>query len=204
MESKPVFELHKLSEGYIVTSNEQIEKGNIVLETLIDGKKELFEIHTLNDINLERQVKVIAQQDQIDFSSLSEEQQKEIGWFDVEKLAKESIGNKYFQDEILDAIADYKKGFQKAQELLSDRRFSLDEVRQSFWKCFENRGLGYSVTMGDLEVELSKSLSQKSWKVEVEVEKETLYTDDGLDYKGNLIPKLTNDKIKILKLVKNK
>ena len=33
--------------------------------------------------------KVIIQQNQIDFSGLSEEEQKEIWWFDVEKLACE-------------------------------------------------------------------------------------------------------------------
>jgi hypothetical protein len=190
------YTLHKLPEGgFIVTSDEKINKYDIAFEIL---NKVLFTVLEENDYSNSSFKKLIAQQEQIDFSALSEEEQKEIGWFDVEKLAKESIGNKYFQDEIPDAIADYKKGFQKAQELLSDRRFTLDEVRQSFWKCFENIGLGYSVTMGDLEVELSKSLS---WKVEVEMEKETLYTDDGLDYKGNLIPKLTADgKIKILKL----
>jgi hypothetical protein len=195
MESKPVFELRKTSEGFIITSDEEIKDRDF---TLSPTDNTVFQMHKVFvSVDIGNYKKVIAQQDQIDFSALSEEEQKEIGWFDVEKLASKEYSPNIYNSYAIDG---YKKGFQKSQELLSDRRFSLDEVRQSFWKCFENRGLGYSVTMGDLEVELSKSLSQKSWKVEVEVEKETLYTDDGLDYKGNLIPKLTNDKIKILKL----
>ena len=188
------YTLHKLSQGlFIVTSDEQTKEGDIFKHPV-----NILE-RASRDLDGRGLLKAIAQEPNIIFSALKEEEQKEIGWFDVEKLAKESIGNKYFQDEILDAIADYKKGFQKAQELLSDRRFSLDEVRQSFWKCFENRGLGYSVTMGDLEVELSKSLSQKSWKVELEMEL-NLNGKNGLD-RALFIPKLTaKKKIKILKL----
>jgi hypothetical protein len=196
------YTLHKLPEGFIITSDDRIKLSdtclNIVHRIVVNPTDEDWA--NSNSDNLK---KVIAQQDQIDFSTLSEEEQKEIGWFDVEKLAKESIGNKYFQDEILDAIADYKKGFQKAQELLSDRRFTLEDVQLAFAKGAECTTKPYPQNV-QFENEYKQSLSQKSWKVEVEVEKETLYTDDGLDYKGNLIPKLTNDKIKILKLVKNK
>jgi hypothetical protein len=200
---KPKYTLHK--QGFIVTSDEQIKEGDVVLEKYGDGSLKLSTCTPMSKLISEEysksfQTKVIAQQDQIDFSALTEEEQKKIGWFDVapfvnkhfEKYWDKEDGTKMTRDEITAEMmtsllveqASYVAGFQKAQELLSDRRFTLDEVRQSFWKCFENRGLGYSVTMGDLEVELNKSL----WKVEVEMEKETLYTDDGLE------------KIKILKL----
>jgi hypothetical protein len=195
MESKPVFELHKLSEGYIVTSDEQIKEGDSFYRNtgvISVMNKELSRYYeSIKDLSAHNEYKLIAQQDQIDFSALSEEEQKEIGWFDVEKYIDNLFKDEFeIAQEAMPAIwYDIKlkaiQTFQKAQELLSDRRFTLDEVRQSFWKCCEIRGLGYSVTMGDLEVELSKSLSQ--WKVELEMEKETLYTDDGLDYKRNLI-----------------
>lgn len=44
----------------LAVSDEKIEIGDIVLETLNDGKQGLFEIHTLNDIDLTRQIKVAA------------------------------------------------------------------------------------------------------------------------------------------------
>ena len=195
---KPTYTLHKLSEGYIVCSNEQIEKGSIVLETLIDGKKELFEIHTLNDIDLERQVKVIAQQDQIDFSALSEEEQKEIGWFDVEKLAYNYSFATQSDPNWGTTILSLIKGFQKAQELLSDRLFTLEEARHFF-----NEGL--LVPNKDIQNadnifnQVVQSLSQKSWKVEVEVEL-NLNGRNGLE-RASFIPKLTNGKIKILNIL---
>ena len=52
--------------------------------------------------------------------------------------------------------------------------------------------------------EEEQSLSQqKSWKVELEMKEEVLYTEDGLDYKGGLIPKLTKGKVKITKILGN-
>jgi hypothetical protein len=207
---KPIYALHKLSEGYIVTSNEQIEKGSIVLETLIDGKKELFEIHTLNDIDLERQVKVISQQDQIDFSALTEEQQKEIGYFDVVNFSQKhkDLQLKSGKDlsHSISSMYGFMDGFKTAQELLSDRRFTLEELEWAFMRGALINQRSHNGEILSFTTERTKdiqSLSQKSWKVELEVEKETLYTDDGLDYKGNLIPKLTNGKIKILKLCQN-
>jgi hypothetical protein len=196
------YTLIKTPEQFLVVSDEEYKEGK-EYEILVYNKGLVFETNRL----LPHFKQVVAQQDQIDFSALKEEEQKEIGWFDVEKLAKESIGNKYFQDEIPDAIADYKKGFQKSQELLSDRRFTLEELEWAFMRGALINQRSHNGEILSFTTERNKdiqSLSQKSWKVEVEVEKETLYTDDGLDYKGNLIPKLTNDKIKILKLVKNK
>ena len=174
---KPIYTLHKLLEGFIVTSDEQVEKGNIVLETLIDGKKELFEIHTLNDINLERQVKVIAQQDQIDFSSLSIEEQKEIGYFDVVNFSQKhkDLQLKSGKDlsHSISSMYGFMDGFKTAQELLSDRIFTLKEVKQSLFDLadvfFNNCQKG--ITEEDCQKYqniIIQSLSQKSWKIEIE------------------------------------
>jgi hypothetical protein len=213
MESKPVFELHKLPEGFIVTSDEDIQTNDLYYLSRTNLVHRCEEDST--ELNLEKRfgtAKVIAQQDQIDFSALTEEEQKEIGWFDVEKLALRLIGivekdvpdwKDWITDQDFRKYEGFIKGFQKAQELLSDRRFTLEDVQLAFAKGAAYITKPYPQNV-QFENEYKQSLSQKSWKVEVEVEKETLYTDDGLDYKGNLIPKLTNDKIKILKLVKNK
>jgi len=208
---KPTYVLHKLLKGFIVTSDEQVEKGNIVLETLIDGKKELFEIHTLNDIDLERQVKIIAQQDQIDFSGLSEDEQKEIGWFDFERLAlKPAIEDSktYTDVNTYDFRRGFEKGFKKVQELLSNRRFSLEDMEAIFYVGVQlgiNQEL-HTQQHKPLQDEdkvfnrTVQSLSQKSWKIELEME-------DKIALDGHTVigkePKLTNGKIKILKLCQN-
>lgn len=99
------YTLHKLPEGFIVTSNEEIKEGDIGFDGLYifkclkpfianettSGKNipcfyiELGKSPVFHETSYIK--KVIAQQDQIDFSSLLEEEQKEIRWFDVEKLA---------------------------------------------------------------------------------------------------------------------
>jgi hypothetical protein len=195
-----------MPEGFIVTSNERPQLNECYYSRLSEtiGYTAPNGVH---NINLD---KVIAQQDQIDFSSLSEEQQKEIGLnqYDFAQMFYEILKKTYpYFDEWIEA-----KEYKKAQSLLSDRRFSLDEVRQSFWKCCEIRELGYSVTMGDLEVELSKSLSQKSWKVELEMTYNVFTSAGASDLELSVhglqdvifsSPKLTNGKIKILKLCQN-
>ena len=79
---------------------------------------------------------------QIDFSVLKEEEQKEIGWFDVESEAERDWVYKEYGFEVgynpkrcVDGaiqkpkfINGYKKGFQKAQELLSDIRFTEEDI----------------------------------------------------------------------------
>jgi hypothetical protein len=192
-----MYKLHKLKEeGFIVTSDEQPFPNEKVLSTVTNIVTTFTDPRHFSEGTY---FKVIAQQDQIDFSALSEGDQKKIGWIDVEKLANEHFDL---------SIEDWCNGFQKAQELLSDRVFTLEDIKQSFWRCFENRGLGYIVTMGDLEVELNKSLSQpKSWAVEIEMEDIGEEGWSGDDYTGEpvwnekLVPKLTDGKIKILKIL---
>jgi hypothetical protein len=147
------YNLHKLPEGFIITSDETpIKKGELYYNIVN------YQIFKLDGVVFNHCKKVIAQQHQIDFSALSGEEQKEIGWFDVEKLSLQDnefwrYGGDYDVFE-----TGFKAGFQKAQELLSDRRFTLEDIEQAmieglsiekFWeKCVQ-------------------SLSQpKSWKVE--------------------------------------
>jgi hypothetical protein len=170
---KPTFRLHKLPQGYVLTSD---EKG--------EGK----------GIN----VPVIAQD--FDFSSLSPEDQKEIGWFDVEKLAIEYEKNHYDGDLGRGPIKIYCDAFQKAQELLSDKRFTLEDIR----KALELKNPFASYV--DSDEHIIQSLSQpKSWEVEVEIE--TVYEDklEGIEFIPRPVskqPKLTNGKVKVLRIIK--
>ncbi len=190
------YTLHKLPEGFIVTSDEEIKTGDIKWHHVTGLRKALV------DGNYTNQFKVIAQQDQIDFSSLSEEEQKEIGWFDIEKLTykhcrkvKSNVG-----------YNDYIEGFQKAQELLSDRRFTLEDMKKATEIALNSSYVttqhfsGHSTVKHNFTSnEIIQSLSQpKSWKVELEME----YDLESIDSSKKVMrPKLTNGKIKILKLL---
>lgn len=121
------YTLYKLPERFILTSDEWITNDYVGLyySKYYNSIKESKGI----SIGHSSDVKIIAQQDQIDFSSLSEEEQKEIGYFDVNKLAEQ---NGYPETS---QFYDYKEGFidgfKEAQELLSDRRFTLKDIHKA-------------------------------------------------------------------------
>lgn len=154
--------LHKLPEGFIVTSDEEPKLGkvydsdvNCILEFTPYDKTTCF------------YKKIIAQQDQLDFSALSKEEHKEIGWVDVDKLSTEYADFNYANrgEYIAQNYASnhsFKAGFQKAQELLSDRRFTLEDIAFAF-----RAGIEHGINPKKLNTtEYIKSLSQpKSWKV---------------------------------------
>jgi len=78
MEIKPTYTLHKLPEGFIITSNQQPVNG-LYLDTYINKVKNTNGAeYGINEITKQ----VIAQQDQIDFSNLIEEEIEEIGWIE--------------------------------------------------------------------------------------------------------------------------
>jgi len=179
------YTLHKLPEGFIVTSHEEIKEGDLVHHTF-GIHKAVYKNGILGWISDKTKAhlyfgtegggKVIAQQDQIDFSFLSKEEQKEIEWFDVEELAlneTSDIDNSQFDRGV---VYGFHKGFKKAQELLSDRRFTLEDMRKAFnagdtYRYYENGG--FRNIPSDIldEEQYIQSLSQpKSWKVELEME----------------------------------
>jgi hypothetical protein len=170
------YTLHKIPEGFIVTSDEIPNVGDTVVESLEC-----------------QSIKVIAKQYQIDFSSLSEEEQKEIGYFDVDSVVDSILDKEYHNVDL--CYSDfkiyeqgYRSAFQKAQELLSDRKFTKGEMKLAFLETDTNRSFE----------EFIRSLSQTSWKVELEME----YDLESIDSSKKVMrPKLTNGKIKILKLL---
>lgn len=145
------YTLHKLEEGFIITSDEDIREGDnyICISSMYvkkcikkDNNKTCFwvEDYLGNNDQLKFSFKVIAQQDQINFSALSEEEQKKIGWFDVNKIAREEHKFNHKTIHEISFVLGVEVGFQKAQELLSDRMFTLEEVKevwkagQEYWK----------------------------------------------------------------------
>jgi hypothetical protein len=190
---KPIYTLHKLQQGYVLTSDEEIKER--FEGYLLDD--EGFIRHGMSDIKALLSFngkKVIAQD--FDFSSLSPEDQKEIGWFDVEKISYDWL---YDNEEnmpkgypLKPMEYGFQQGFQKAQELLVG--FTLDDIRNALSESFKASQEGYNITSD----EIIKSLLQKSWEVEVEMD----CTLVGLDLADDCKPKLTNGKIKILRLIK--
>ena len=187
--------LHKLPEGFIVTSNEQAKEGELGYIPFQGG-----DIKTVGKYFADDWKKVIAQQDQIDFSALTEEEQKEIGWFNIYKLFQEDSFEVGVDGH--SALTTYTAGFQKSQELLSDRRFTLEEVGE----------LLQQIVRIIPEQELRKwtkesfvkhfgSLENRSWTIEVETE-EYVQEETGTELKWvGRRPKFTNGKIKITKIL---
>jgi hypothetical protein len=184
MESKPVFELHKMREGFIVTSNEQAKEGELGYINFQGGDVKIVGKYFADDWR-----KVIAQQDQIDFSLLIEEEQKEIGWFDIKKWADEEAMKRYkvktypieTYKEIINQRLGYYEGLQdgflKSQELLSDRRFTLEDMLEFYYwlkksygpsKPLEEAQIVHRTTPDKIVEMFAQSLSQKSWKVEIQ------------------------------------
>jgi hypothetical protein len=172
MESKPVFELHKLPEGFIVTSDEDIKEDDKILY------KGLFRIGNAGEDGIDKNhfAKVIAQQDQIDFSALKEEEQKEIGIYYepvVEAINRawsylNALG--YFTDPTNEGRVVENLLIQarvRSQELLSDRRFTLEDVQIAITQAFLS-GMERIEEITDVQNHIIQSLSQKSWKVEIE------------------------------------
>jgi hypothetical protein len=213
---KPAYTLHKLSEGFIITSDERPNGSDLIMwagdavehfpKQGTSNIKYGCVVESVNYLGTAHKnwKKVIAQQDQIDFSSLSEEEQKKIGYFDTEKFLKDEIDYWYNKTGSLTSEEIIRRTFSmslKAQELLSDRAFTLEDLINNFKPVFD-KFINEGGTNGNSEdwvqwqnvvdwfPKFLQSLSQlKSWPVELEMEGE--------------IPKFTNSRVKILNVFKH-
>jgi hypothetical protein len=172
------FTLYKTQKGFIVTSDEVPKDGELILpdSRIIATYREMYK----GDEPLKCWLKVIAQQEQIDFSLLKEEEQKKIGWFDVEKLSfakyEYCMSDIYLiKDEVRNYTNGFKQGFQKAQELLSDRIFTIEDIRLAF-----NNGYSQFTARNMDSEDYIELLTKTSWEVEIEME------DIDVDYAWNL------------------
>jgi hypothetical protein len=195
--------LHKLPEGFIITSNEHPNEEEWYL-SCEDKLLKFTGRFCLGDKLPKECKKIIAQQDQIDFSNLTEEEQKEIGFFNIMDYA-----DKYTSKLVLTSEGrtqrwwGIQEGFKKAQELLSDRRFTLEDMIKAWDNGFEegNSSSQFREVYSDKYIQ---SLSQpKSWTVELEMEEKCwcMKPESGGCFECIKKPKLTDGKIKILKLL---
>lgn len=223
--------LHKIPEGFVITSDETPKgsdlimwTGNTVEHFPKQGTPEINYGCIVESVNYSGTIhkdwrKVIAQQNQIDFSSLSEEEQKKIEWFDVEELAINLYNsevrtykfnaNRFDEQSIIDVMC---KMFQKGQELLSDRVFTLEHIRKAIkygsdfaFSCTHSSDYMTKEELKNAEQseeQFIQSLSQpKSWKIEIEIE-EYVQEETGTELKWvDLRPKFTDGKIKITKIL---
>lgn len=219
------YTLHKIPEGFVITSDETPKGSDLIMWT--GNTVEHFPKQGTPQINYgcivesvnysgtlhENWKKVIAQQNQIDFSSLSEEEQKKIGWFSLIPT-KYCIPNKHYISEDDKKCYDvgYVDGFQKAQELLSDRVFTLEHIRKAIkygsdfaFSCTHSSDYMTKEELKNAEQseeQFIQSLSQpKSWKIEIEME-QYVQEETGTELKWvGLRPKFIDGKIKITKIL---
>ena len=165
--------LYKLKEGYVLCSDEKVNEENF------STHKDKFLLNPDGAIK-----KILTQSP--DFSLLSEEDAKRIGWFDVEGLAyrhrrsyQDSFEgmNECIMNDAIHQQRGYVAGSQKHAELTADRRFTLEieklkrdlkhDLRESVSTI--NKQMFEGALWG-LE-KLIQSLSQpKSWEVEYKEE----------------------------------
>jgi hypothetical protein len=181
--------LHKISEGFIITSDVTPDKGYDGFYYL-EGK-----LYNTSKTMLQTSCKeVIAQQDQIDFSSLSEVEQKRIGWFDNLELSKQ-----FSEQGVWQCPVSYEIGFNKAIELLSDRMFTGKNIVEAIAFGFSICKQFDRAPFDSEQIKFIQSLSQKSWTVELEMQ-DYFESGHGGEFPAQRI-RLTNSKIKILKLL---
>ena len=183
--------LYKIEQGYVLCSDDEIKEGDLCYNTSYprDSSDKLFgnADYTAKVLIGSVWKKVLTQSP--DFSELSEEDAKRIGWFDVDKMALENCKNiipSHKEQDITTEIwisgarqVGFREGFQKHAELTSDRRFTEEDVRQIIKTArtpkminFDGDELTGKVIRKHLtEDEIIQSLSQpKLWEVEYKEE----------------------------------
>jgi len=130
--------------------------------------------------------------------------------YDLDELA-----DKYFKSTNENAVLwrriDFKTGFQKALEILGDKKFSEKQLKYNMLQLFYLEKYEYEVEAFFRERQLAfiensiQSLQQTEWDVEIEVERSKFITDKSLrnDIKNgwNYTQKLDADGCIILKRI---
>lgn len=213
------YTLHKLPQGFIITSDEEIYESALKLNVNTLELDNNYGNQNNTDWRL-----VIAQEVHTDFSALSEEEKKKIGWFDLESAASKYAEYQFRgisdKTEMFECKTDFLAGFLTAQELLSNGRFTMEDIynaygmgnyhgskitsiKQPLEEGFNEEEYKEICVENTLELhKFTSNLKNKSWKVELEMG--FMKTDeDGQEYgfPDMSQPKLTNDKFKITKIL---
>lgn len=105
--------LYKLKQGYVLCSDEEQKEGDCIIhKTLLE---KITRCPDKYGSTQEHWYKVLTQSP--DFSELSEEDAKRIGWFDVDRMANTDCNELTYNDYKHLCIRGYKVGFKKALEL---------------------------------------------------------------------------------------
>lgn len=170
--------LHKLPEGFVLTSDEEIKSGSVYydfdLKTIIQWKG-MYAPATFHPNKCKQ---VVAHPHQIDLSGLKPEEQSKIGWWDVEKLAEELYPNSNKLAPHIHITPKIKKqsrhkqhfikGFQAVLDLVSDGKFTVEDVK-SFATHFHSRRLQHIEETIDSSFKAWQSLyPPNQWQVEYE------------------------------------
>ena len=118
--------------------------------------------------------------------SLKNCQEIELG-YDLDELAdKYCRGNSKIEDDFI------KKGFQKAIEILGDKKFSEDDMKEAYSRGFLQQGIKSFNS-------LIQSLQQTEWDVEIVIGTTNIRYDGGSYITANPKPKLDENGCLILK-----
>ena len=167
------YKLIKTSEQFLIVSDERLlNTGEFYLDVKNNIVNKVVDTYDIKDTNYKiciekTHLKVISQQEQIEFSALSEEEQKKIGYFNLNKFKIRQWNNYKPISNDISTENGFKDGleigFKKSQELLSDRMFTLEDMKLCYMQGWNKGRDGHSTEMNNY----IQSLSQpKSWKIE--------------------------------------
>ena len=184
-----VDETAEIQEGdwFINTSSQTVHKS--------DGT-EIFDYRKDKQVNF----KIIAAspklEDLPEFETLPPNTEDDVEELAYNELDSEATVGVTTKGESQMFIQGYFKGYNQAK---SERMFSLDDMKKAMFEVYKNgirNPKDGKESFSEISDRVIQSLTKpKEYEFVPEMEKETLYTTDGLDYKGDLQPKIVNNKI---------
>ena len=147
--------LIKIQDKFILVSDEEIKEGTLFIhpDKTIERASRDLDGGGLNKI-----IAGIEFLPSIDFSLLSEEDCKTIGWVDIYQLAFNECGNDS------NGKANFIRGFKTAQSL-NDKMFSLEDIDNAYIQGRNDESI--SGNKKKMRVDYLQSLQQTEWDVEV-------------------------------------
>ena len=211
------YKLIKTPEQFIIVSNDDaIVKGNLYYNTRLQNVYEAIANSGYNTVD--KEFKVIAQQNQIDFNGFEDI----VGYVDIEKLAYQQAEDKYPMTTAIEiklhttSKLSYQEGFNKANELSSNKQFSLEDMEY----CYNTAKRRAVMQEAGLEADLgfknyidTYHQQPTEWMIEIAMEKSFTgivsgglkpvgeIGSKGLFHHTQLNPKLINGKIQITKIL---
>ena len=126
-----------------------------------NGRYDLYYSDDINQLNT-----IASTQYELNVSKLSVKNCESIkNGYDLDELAKDYANGKSSSDVFKNAHEkDFKEGFQKALEILGDKKFTEDDIRKTIFIVSNPLDTRYSSS------EIISSLQQTEWDVEIVME----------------------------------